>query len=206
MPSTPLSNQKDTMNETLLFLKRWMKHPLRLGAIAPSSNSLAELISKQVSLQDGHYIVELGAGTGTLTRRLIQNGIPKDRLYIVELDPELYAFLEESMPDANVIQGNACDLEKLLPPECIGRVSTIVSGMPISTMPYKIQKNIFDSAFKVLAPEGDIIQYSYRHTSPVPAERLGLLKEKVGITFRNIPPATVWRFKNDFSKTTKKSA
>lgn len=206
MPSSPISQQKETLNETVLFLKRWIKHPLRLGAIAPSSNSLADLIAKNVSLKEDHYIVELGAGTGTLTRKLMQHGIPKERLFIIELDPGLYAYLEDSLHDANVIQGNACDLEKLLPKECLGRVSTIVSGMPISTMPFKVQKSIFEAAFKVLSPDGDIIQYSYRHTSPVPAERLNLSKERLGITFKNIPPATVWRFKNNATSFNKQSA
>jgi phosphatidylethanolamine/phosphatidyl-N-methylethanolamine N-methyltransferase len=206
MPSTPLATAKEQTNETVLFLKRWLKHPLRLGAIAPSSNSLAEMIAKQVVLNPNHYVVELGAGTGTLTRKLMEYGIPNDRLFVIELDPELYTFLSDTHPNANIIQGNASDLDKLLPADCVGRVSTIVSGLPISTMSFKLQKSIIDAALSVLAPEGGIIQYSYRHNSPIPVERLGLSKEKIGVTFRNIPPATVWRFKNNKTSLAKESA
>lgn len=206
MPSTPLATSKEQTNETVLFLKRWLKHPLRLGAIAPSSNSLAEMIAKQVVLDPNHYVVELGAGTGTLTRKLMEYGIPNDRLFVVELDPELYTFLSDNLPLTNIIQGNASDLDKLLPADCAGRVSTIVSGLPISTMPFKLQKSIIDAALNVLSPEGGIIQYSYRHTSPIPVERLGLSKEKIGVTFKNIPPATVWRFKNSTPALTQKRA
>lgn len=206
MPSTPLATTKEQTNEAVLFLKRWLKHPLRLGAIAPSSKSLAEMIAKQVVPDPNHFVVELGAGTGTLTRKLLEFGIPNDRLFVVELDPELYTFLSDAHPLANVIQGNATDLDKLLPPHCVGNVSTIVSGLPISTMPYILQKRIIDAALSVLAPKGDIIQYSYRHTSPIPVERLGLSKEKIGMTLRNIPPATVWRFKSEKTSIARESA
>jgi phosphatidylethanolamine/phosphatidyl-N-methylethanolamine N-methyltransferase len=189
-----LIRTKNNSKEAWIFLKRWFKHPLRLGAIAPSSQALADLICRQVAFKEDGIVVELGAGTGSLTRRLISAGIPLDRLFVVELDPELHSFLAASLPQANVILGDARHLEKLLPAKYIGKVSTIVSGMPVSTMPFKIQKEIIDSAFKVLSPEGDILQYSYRHTSPLPSKRLGLESEKRGITFKNIPPATVWRY------------
>lgn len=193
MTASSLST-KESSKEAWLFLKRWIKHPLRLGAIAPSSSALAEKIANQVKLKDDQVVVELGAGTGSLTRKLIQHGIPLDRLYILELDPELYSFLKLALPNANVIHGNAIDLEKLLPPHCVGKVSTIISGMPVSTMPFKLQKAIIDAAFKVMSADGEIVQYSYRHTSPLPANRFGLDSKKLGITFKNLPPATIWRY------------
>lgn len=193
-PSTFVSTKKDASKEAWLFIKRWLKHPLRLGAILPSSNSLAELIAEQVDLKEDHVIVELGAGTGSLTRRLIAKGVSLDRLYIIELDPELHSFLQRSLPEAHVILGNACDLPRLLPAHVIGKVSTIVSGMPVSAMPFSLQNRIVDAALTVMAPDGEIVQYSYRHSSPMPAHKLGLSHQKIGITFKNIPPATVWRY------------
>lgn len=188
------SPKVDTTQETLLFLKRLLKHPLRLGAIAPSSPALTSLVSRHVSVKAGSYIVELGAGTGTVTRRLLEHGIPSDQLYVVELDPELCSFLERSLPDIHVIQGNAVELASLLPKEVVGKVSTIVSGMPMSTMPLNLQKKIIDSCFKVMTPDGEIVQYSYHVTSPIPALKLGLSKERIGITLLNLPPAFLWRY------------
>lgn len=180
--------------ETLLFWKRWIKHPLRLGALTPSSPSLTSLISRHVSAKPDNYIVELGAGTGTVTRRLLEQGIPCDQLYVVELDPELCDFLKQSLPNVNVIQGNAASLASLLPKQIIGKVSTIISGMPVSTMSLDLQKSIINECFKVMAPEGEIVQYSYHITSPIPAVKLGLNKERIGITLLNLPPAFLWRY------------
>ena len=194
MSSKSLGPKVDTTQETLLFLKRWLKHPLRLGAIAPSSPALTSLVSRNVSAKPGNYIVELGAGTGTLTRRLLEHGILSEQLYVVELDPELCRFLETSLPDIRVIQGNAAELASLLPKHVIGKVSTIVSGMPVSTMPLNLQKKIIDSCFKIMKPDGEIVQYSYHVTSPIPAFKLGLKKERIGITWLNLPPAFLWRY------------
>ena len=186
--------QVDTTQETLLFIKRWLKHPLRLGAITPSSPSLTSLISRHVSVQADTYIVELGAGTGTVTRRLLEHGIPADRLYVVELDPELCAFLQKSLPMIHVIQGNAAVLPTLLPPEAVGKVSTIISGMPMSTMPLILQKKIIASCLEVLTDKGEIVQYTYHVTSPIPALKLGLSKKRLGTTLLNLPPASLWRY------------
>lgn len=186
----------NSLQEGLLFLKRWLKHPLRLGAIAPSSKSLGRLISRNVIVQEDRYIVELGAGTGTITRRLLEAGIPKERLFVVELDPELCAFLKRAHPDLQIIQGDASSLHEILPPHIHGKVSTIVSGMPVSTMSFEVQRRIITSCFTVLEPlTGEFIQYSYHLHSPLPAKKLEIIAQKIGHTFRNIPPAYLWQYK-----------
>lgn len=184
---------KLSQKETLLFLKRWMKNPLRVGAVVPSSNTLMRLVSDHVQVLDDHAVVEFGGGTGRLTRHLLTH-VPKDRLFVIELDPELCAYLKETFPDVNVIQGDARDIKSILPEKYRSKVSTVISGMPLSTMPFGLQQQIINASLSVLAKDGDILQYTYHRTSPIPAEQLGLSKKRIAKTFRNVPPATVWRF------------
>ncbi len=185
---------KSSRSETLLFLKRWIRHPIRLGAVIPSSPALTGLVARNVELRPGGIVLELGGGTGCLTRKLLDSGIPEDKLYVLELDPELCAYLKNALPNVNVIQGDACDLPKLIPKKYIGKVSTVISGMPMTTMPIEVQRKIIDASFSVMDDKGDLLQYTYRPISPLPAARLGLVKQRVGVTFRNLPPATVWRY------------
>lgn len=179
---------------TRLFFKRWLRHPLRLGAVLPSSKALTTLISKHTIVDEDSIVVELGGGTGTVTRQLLASGIPPKKLYVLELDPELCTYLRQAFPDTNVILGNATDLEHLLPQEYLGKVASVISGMPITNMSSELQKKIIDVSFKVLRPDGHFLQYTYRPLSPIPAARLGLSKQRVGFAFRNLPPATVWRY------------
>jgi phosphatidylethanolamine/phosphatidyl-N-methylethanolamine N-methyltransferase len=183
-----------SLKETFLFIKRWVKHPVRLGAIAPSSPALANLVSTHVSVRKNHVVVEIGGGTGTVTRSLLKSGIPSDQLIVVELDPELCAFLKRTVPSVHVIKGNAMDLEKLIPQEYIGKVSTIISGIPVTTMSFSQQQLLINACMGVLAPGGELIQYSYLHKSPLPADAFGLHKERIGKTFKNIIPAYLWRY------------
>lgn len=188
------SPTKSNYRETLLFFRRWLRHPLRLGAVIPSSPALTRLVCRQIALKDDRIIVELGAGTGCLTRMLIEMGIPQDRLYVLELDPELCNYLKKSMPTLNIIQGNACDLPDLLPPELVGKVSTVISGMPMTAMPKDVQRKIINASFETMDCDGEFLQYTYRPVSPLAADQFGLSKKRVGIAFKNLPPATLWRY------------
>lgn len=188
-------NVKNSRDENLLFLKRWLRHPLRLGAVLPSSPALTSLIARNVNLRTDSIAVELGAGTGCVTRMLLQAGIPTEKLYVLELDPELCEFLKASLPNVNVIQGDARELPKLLPKKFIGKVSSVISGMPMTAMPQDVQRQIIDASFEVMDQTGEFLQYTYRPgISPLRAKNFGLEKQRIGMAFRNLPPATVWRY------------
>lgn len=92
------------------------------------------------------------------------------------------SLFSKSLPNVHVIQGNATDLAALLPKEVIGKVS-VVSGMPMSTMPLNVQRKIIDACLEVMMPDGEIVQYSYHVTSPIPALKLGLSKKRIGTAF-----------------------
>jgi phosphatidylethanolamine/phosphatidyl-N-methylethanolamine N-methyltransferase len=185
--------------EELLFLRRWLAHPLKVGALLPSSAWLGRLVARNVSLGPDEYVVELGAGTGTVTRELLASGIPSDRLFVVELDPDLCAFLRRQLPGANVVQGDATQLRALLPGDVAGKVRTVISGIPMVTLPQPLQRRMIDAWFDVMVPDGRMLQYTYSLVSPVPEAQLGLRGRRCGIVMRNIPPAWVWSYTRDRS-------
>ena len=178
--------------EHLVFLKRWFRNPLQVGALLPSSRFLARLIGKQVFLPANHIIVELGGGTGKLTLELLAAGIPAECLYVVEIDPVLVNYLRRKFPNVVVLQGSAADLATLIPPHLHGKVSTIISGIPLLNMPRILQKNIINACLDVLSLKGKFIQFTYSPFSSFPAKKFGLSKIRAGTVLRNLPPATVW--------------
>jgi phosphatidylethanolamine/phosphatidyl-N-methylethanolamine N-methyltransferase len=74
---------------TALFLKRWLRRPFAMGAVVPSGRLLAEAMARTtlsvMAGRDGH-VIELGAGTGEVTKALLAAGIPAGRLALVERD------------------------------------------------------------------------------------------------------------------------
>lgn len=181
-------------SENFLFFKRLIRNPRSLGAIVPSSKSLARFICRHIDYKPGDYIVEIGAGTGSFTRTILQTGIPSSHFFVVELDLELAKYLKIQFPTLQVIHGNAASLDYLLPPEVIGKVRTVVSGIPMVNLPKKAQKEIIDSCVKILCKEGGILQFTYGPVSPIPAQIFGVYGCKLGRVLQNIPPATVWRY------------
>lgn len=179
---------------TKLFFLRALRNPRQLGAVAPSSRHLGALLAKHAAFDHESPIVELGGGSGSLTRALIKAGIDPARIYVIELDSELANYLKVAMPLVNVIQGNAADLAQILPSHILGKVHRIVSGLPMINIPQPIQRQILESCFQIMAPGGAYLQYTYSPRSSIDAETYQLNKKRLGTIFMNLPPATVWQY------------
>ena len=103
---------------TALFLKRWLRRPFAMGAVVPSGRLLAEAMARddacpRCTAATGH-VIELGAGTGEVTKALLAAGIAPERLALVERDPELAAFLRRHFRGPRIIEGDAARLPRLL--------------------------------------------------------------------------------------------
>lgn len=181
--------------ETELFFRQWLRSPRSMGSVIPSSRALARAIARAVAWEPGHTVVELGAGTGAISKGLLRSGLPKEALMMVELDRPLYEYLRGHFDGVRVVNGDATRLSDILRQQAVGPVSTVISGLPMVNMPLEFQRAIINQSLDVLGPEGCYLQYSYSPVPPVPAKKLGLRAELVRYVLRNVPPATVWRFR-----------
>jgi phosphatidylethanolamine/phosphatidyl-N-methylethanolamine N-methyltransferase len=191
--ASPKKNSK--RDEKILFFKRLLKNPVSMGAVVPSSLALANFICRHVKWAPGEFVVELGAGTGRFTQALINHGLPEAQLIAVELDPELAQYLRQKFPKLTVIEGDATQVENLLPDHIRGKVRTVLSGIPMVNMPKEVLSAIVQSSFAALIEQGVFLQFTYGPMSPLPARSLGLEKKRLGHILFNFPPATVWSYK-----------
>jgi phosphatidylethanolamine/phosphatidyl-N-methylethanolamine N-methyltransferase len=190
-------------HEGLLFLRRWLAHPLKVGAMFPSAPALARLVARQVPIREDEAVVELGAGTGAVTKALLAAGVPPDRLFVVEIDADLCAFLRKQMPQVQVILGDAGRLADLIPQRWHGKTSTVISGIPMITLPIAVQQRLVDSWFDMLAPGGKLLQFTYSLVSPLPEAKLGVVGKRKGVAMLNLPPAWVWSYDREPASLTK---
>jgi len=176
------------------FLRAWLASPLRVAAIAPSGLSLARLMTQEITPDHGP-VLELGPGTGVFTRALLARGIAEADLTLVELDADFAGLLRRRFPRARVIRGSAADLSAvaLFPDRKAGAV---LSGLGLLSMPAGTVRSILAGAFDCLRPEGVLYQFTYGPACPVPRsllDTLGLRAERIGGTWANLPPASVYR-------------
>ncbi|CAN5376324.1 hypothetical protein BH20ACI1_BH20ACI1_21760 [soil metagenome] len=96
------------MNENFQFLQAFLKNPLKVGAIAPSSPELAQKMTEDILPNENKIVLELGVGTGAITK-VLQEVIPDEKSYLgIELDKGLVKSLKKNFPKLKIIRGNAC--------------------------------------------------------------------------------------------------
>ena len=177
-----------------LFLHSWLADPRRVGAVAPSGEMLAALITREILPHHGP-IIELGAGTGVFTRHLIKRGIPEDKIAIVEFGAHFAEALRLKHPSAFILEMDASRLGGVT---LFGgeRAGAVISGLPLLSFSPRTVVKILHGAFSHLREGGGFYQFTYGPRCPVPRailDRYGLRATRIGRTLANIPPATVYR-------------
>lgn len=179
------------------FFRQWLRNPLAIAAISPSSRQLARLMTAELP-EGARRVVELGAGTGVFTTALLDQGIAPADLLVVELNEALHQHLRQRFPGVWMACADAGTLAQVAQRTGYlegGPVDAVVSGLGLLSMGRATQKRILSSAFKVMRPGGHFIQFTYGPAQPVSsevAEELGLVAQRRGMALWNIPPATVW--------------
>jgi phosphatidylethanolamine/phosphatidyl-N-methylethanolamine N-methyltransferase len=178
---------------TWVFFRRWLANPLEMGSIVPSSPALGRRVAAAVRAGPAGAVIELGAGTGAITRAMLEGGIAPARLTVIEIVPEMASILRATYPGVTVLCGDAWQLPALLGAETRGRIGTVVCGIPLVLLPRARQRALVE-ALEAVAPGRGFLHYTYCITSPLPARRLGLSGARIAWTPANFPPASVWRY------------
>gem|GEM_PF-356377 len=194
-----MERKSTIIEDNLQFILQWVQSPLRTGSVVPSGRYLANAMAGQVDLARPGSIVELGGGTGTVTRALLLAGASPDRLIIIEREKRFYERLVAHFPGVRIVHGDAVHLRQILADAGIDEVNAIVSGLPLLSMPFSVKEAILRQSFELIADGGVFLQFSYGLDSPVPEQLLGsdgMTAQPAAHVWRNLPPAKVWRFAN----------
>jgi phosphatidylethanolamine/phosphatidyl-N-methylethanolamine N-methyltransferase len=176
------------------FLAAWLRSPLKMGALVPSSRALARAMAAQVTARSG-AVIELGAGTGVVTHALVQAHIPPERLVVIERDLRLHALVMAQFPHLNVLCADAMELGAVLEEHHIDEINAIVSSLPLLSMPEQVRNAIIHQMATLIGDHGRIVQFTYGPRSPIRRGHLRkyrLAGRRVKLVVANIPPAHVW--------------
>lgn len=179
-----------------VFTRAWLRNPVGISAVAPSSQALASAMASQVPL-DGRAIIELGGGTGSITTGLLRAGVAPRALYVLERDEGLCEVLRGRFPNVRILAGDASDLSGLWadhgPTDDVGAV---VSSLPLLSMSCSLQRNIIGAVLEATDRKPPIVQFSYGLHCPVSnglLRSLNMRAYRTARVWRNLPPASVWR-------------
>lgn len=175
-----------------LFLRQLIRRPQQVVALSPSSADLARAMTAGLSPATGR-VAELGAGTGKLTRAILDRGVAASDLTVFELNPEFCDHLRRQFPGIEVINDGA----ETLGGRCTPGLGAVISGLPLLSMPSTLQMTILQSAFNLLRPKGGVVQFTYGPRPPVDEkvrQTLGLSARRGEMVWGNLPPARVYHF------------
>lgn len=187
------------------FFRQWLKNPLAIAAVSPSSRELAHKMLRELP-SGTRRVIELGGGTGVFTKAMIDKGIAPEDLLVIELNQTLYQHLQQRFPGVRVACADARDLGKVAKASGYldeGPAEGVISGLGMLSMSKSLQRQILSAALSVMAPHGRFIQFTYGPTNPVSREvlhDLDLSSHRAGFTFWNVPPATVFVYSRHRSK------
>jgi phosphatidylethanolamine/phosphatidyl-N-methylethanolamine N-methyltransferase len=183
------------LNDEVRFIGSWIKKPLAVGAVTPSSKLLARTMAQYVDPDGDGPVIELGPGTGPITEALVEQGVDPARLVLVEFNPKFCELLRRRFPAATVIQGDAYRLRDSLDAFGHHEASAVVSGLPLMTKPVRTRMRLLREAFAFLQPQAPFVQFTYAVVPPIP-RLAGIQVEASERIWLNLPPARVWVYRN----------
>jgi phosphatidylethanolamine/phosphatidyl-N-methylethanolamine N-methyltransferase len=198
-------------NGSAPFLRSWLRDPVAVGLPFPSSPRLALRLAetvRQAAISSGGPVLELGAGTGAVTKALMETGWPPDRIVVVERDGELCRTLQRRLPGLQVLQADALKLGAVARRTGLSRASVVLCGLPMRAIPPQVAFDCYLEAFRLLPPGGAIIQYTYGFRPPVDPQATAppLKATFVGREWLNCPPVGIWRYSLAASASVKHAA
>ena len=192
-------NDRRRLDETVRFLKSFVDSPRLTGAVAPSGRALARAMAASVGPLGHGLVVELGPGTGPVTRALLERGLGRRRLVLVEYDRRFCQMLQAAFAPATVIQSDAYDLKRALGDMAGLPIRAVVSSLPLLNQPSQRRLKLMEDAFALMGPEGVFVQFTYGLLSPIPMQACAgrYLAHGGAPIWRNLPPARVWTYRVD---------
>jgi phosphatidylethanolamine/phosphatidyl-N-methylethanolamine N-methyltransferase len=145
------------MSDFTLFLGKFVRQGTAIASLAPSSRWLSQATVRNIDWSRAGVIVELGAGTGPITRVIAARARPECRVLVLERDPDFCCLLRarfQHLQNLVIIEGDVRDLAAILSDRGIDLADHIVSGLPVPSFPGDLRDSLFGAVGQVLRPEG----------------------------------------------------
>ncbi len=182
-------------DDELRFFKGWIDKPKAVGSIIPTSSVTARRMASVIDPNSGLPVLEVGPGTGVITRAILARGIKPENLHAVEYSEDFVRHLKKHYPGVDVIQGDAFDLDKTLGDKRDMIFDSVVSGVPLLNFPVTQRIAYLEGLLKRIPAGRPVVQLTYGPLSPIPAGRGNYTVKHFDFVIRNIPPTRLWIYR-----------
>jgi len=177
-----------------LFFRHWLRHPLGIGAILPSSHSVVRAMANDIPFSRPGAVLELGGGTGVVTRGLLEAGCSPERLIVVEREPALAEILRRRYDKARIVEADACAIGEILAALGVEKLAAVVSSLPIKWFSLESQRAVVQPCVDRLGEDGMFLQLTNALVSPLAMAPLALRGREIARIWTQFPPVQIWRY------------
>lgn len=179
-----------SISEVFCHLSEYARHPRMIGSVAPSSRTLVAAMTSIVPyVAPGEGIVELGPGTGAITRGILR-AWPHHPILAVEKNPRLAARLRARFPEIDVLEGCVSDAMDALAARGT-RIGVVMSGLPMISFDEAFRERVLDAVHHALSPSAFFVQFTYSERAWRGFAPRGFELIARQHVLRNLPPASI---------------
>lgn len=181
-----------------MFIKGFIKHPVMVGSVVPSSTKLIRKMLAPVDWQNTKLFVEYGPGVGTFCPHILER-LPADAKYIaIDTNPDFIRYLRHEITDPRfmAVSGSAADVREIVRDHGFDNADYVLSGLPFSTLPAGVGDAIGQATADVLRPGGAFLVYQF---SPKCRDFIEPYLPRIDhdMEWWNVPPAQLyWAWKD----------
>jgi phospholipid N-methyltransferase len=187
--------------EKAKFLREFFQKPGAVGAVLPSSRTLAVRMVDWIDWPNVRTVIEYGPGTGAFTGHILSHKHAESRFFAIEINPSFVAALGERYPRVRVYQDSVKNVKAICHQEGIEEVDAIVCGLPWAAFGEEDQAEMLNAMMAVLKPGGQFATFAYLQGLLLPAGRRFRSKlcdcfsqiDSSRTAWLNFPPALVYR-------------
>ncbi|WP_246218804.1 class I SAM-dependent methyltransferase [Parasphingorhabdus halotolerans] len=146
-----------------VFFKGFIKHPVMVGSIIPSSDVTIRKMLEPVKWDECDVFVEYGPGVGTFCRPILERMKPDATLIVIDLNPDFIEYLSKSIRDSRFypVHGSAANVRQIIADLGHEKADYILSGLPFSTLPDNLGPKIASETYEALRPGGAFLVYQF---------------------------------------------
>ena len=182
-------------DEEIRFFKGMMQGPKTVGSIVPTSSITARKMASVVNPNSGLPVLELGPGTGAITKAILARGVQPENLVAIEYSTDFYNHLVRLYAGVHFINGDAFNLDKTLGVLRGQTFDSVISGIPLLNFPMQARVDLLETLLDRMPAGRPVVQISYGPVSPIIARPERYHIKHFDFIVRNIPPAQLWIYR-----------
>jgi phosphatidylethanolamine/phosphatidyl-N-methylethanolamine N-methyltransferase len=186
----------EKFDDEIRFIRGMMLQPKTVGAIMPTSARTAARMASIIDTGSGLKVLELGPGTGVITKAILDRGVKPEDLVSIEYSTPFVKHLSAKYPGVHFINGDAFNLAETLKDFHGQKFDCVISGIPLLNFPMHARVKLIEDLIKLMPPGRPVVQFSYGPMSPVIAKPDSYKIQHFDFVVRNIPPAQIWHYKS----------